>query len=305
MKVIKLVGAAIAVLIVAALLFYGWAAYAASRKLSRGYAIHMVDFPIPASGDARSQALDRGRHLVESRYGCGECHGSAFGGGVMIDDPAIGRLLGPNLTTGKGSVTAGFRPADWDRIVRHGVKPDGRPGLMPSEDFRQMSDQELSDIIVFIRSQPPVDSTVPAPSLGPVGKVLLATGKFRLSADVIGSTTSPHAGTPPAEAPTAAFGRHIAATCMGCHRDDLGGGPIVGGDPSWPPAANLTPGPGGLGGWTYAQFTTALLEGKRPDGTALRAPMSGMVPYARKMRQVELEALWSYVRSLPPVAQRD
>ena len=159
MKVIKLVGAAIAVLIVAALLFYGWAAYAASRKLSRGYAIHMVDFPIPASGDARSQALDRGRHLVESRYGCGECHGSAFGGGVMIDDPTIGRLLGPNLTTGKGSVTAGFQPADWDRIVRHGVKPNGKPALMPSEDFRQMSDQELSDIIVFIRSQPSVDST--------------------------------------------------------------------------------------------------------------------------------------------------
>ena len=149
-----------------------------------------------------------------------------------------------------------------------------------------------------------VGSRLPLHATG-VGKVLLATGKFRLSADVIGSAASPHAATPPAEAPTAVFGRHLAATCMGCHRDDLGGGPIVGGDPSWPPAANLTPGPGGLGGWPYAQFTTALLEGKRPDGTALRAPMSGMVSYARKMRQVELEALWSYVRSLPPVAQRD
>ena len=49
------------------------------------------------------------RHLVEARYGCGECHGRNFGGGVMIDNPAIGRLLGPNLTTGKGSVTSGFR----------------------------------------------------------------------------------------------------------------------------------------------------------------------------------------------------
>jgi hypothetical protein len=91
---------------------------------------------------------------------------------------------------------------------------------------------------------------------------------------------------------------------MGCHREDLGGGPIVGGDPSWPPAANLTSGPGGIGDWTLAQFSVALRDGKRPDGTALRAPMSGMMPYARNMTQVELEALWAYLRSLPPVTAR-
>ena len=165
----------------------------------------------------------------------------------MIDDPAIGRILGPNLTAGSGGVTAGFRPADWDRIVRHGIKHDGKPALMPSEDFRAMSDQELSDIIAFIRAQPPVDREVPRPSLGPIGKVLVATGKFRLSADLIGAEGSPHAATPPKAEPTVAFGRHVAGTCMGCHREDLGGGPIVGGDPSWPPAANLTSGPGGIG----------------------------------------------------------
>ena len=84
----------------------------------------------------------------------------------------------------------------------------------------------------------------------------------------------------------------------------IGGGPIVGGDPSWPPAANLTPGPGGLGGWTFLQFVTALREGKRPDGTALRAPMVNMMPYAQKMTNVELEALWTYVKSVPAVAPR-
>jgi hypothetical protein len=46
---------------------------------------------------------------------------------------------------------------------------------MPSVDFRLMSDQELSDIIVYLRAQPPVDSVVPAPTLGPLGKVLIAT----------------------------------------------------------------------------------------------------------------------------------
>ena len=307
MRVLKVVGFVLVALIVVALALYAWASYAAGRKLARSYSAHTVDFPIPypsSEPDAEAAALERGKHLVEARYGCGECHGRDFGGGVMIDDPAIGRILGPNLTAGSGGVTAGFRPADWDRIVRHGIKHDGKPALMPSVDFREMSDQELSDIVAFIRSQPPVDREVPPPSLGPVGKVLVATGKFRLSADVIGAEGGPHAATPPQAEPTVAFGRHVASTCMGCHREDLGGGPIVGGDPSWPPAANLTSGPGGIGDWTLAQFSVALRDGKRPDGTALRAPMSAMMPYARNMTKVELEALWAYLRSLPPVAAR-
>jgi mono/diheme cytochrome c family protein len=322
MKIFKIVGIVLVILIVLGLGVYAWASSVASRKLSRIRPTHAVDFPIPfpldeevirrdrltpeaAESLALSKALERGKHLVQSRYGCVGCHGENFGGGVMIDDPAMGRILGPNLTPGKGSATAGFRAANWDRIVRHAVKPDGKPALMPSQDFQRMSDQELSDIIVFIRSQPPIDRQVPEPALGPVGKLLVATGKFTLFADLIEADDAPHPKTPPEAAPTVAFGRHVAATCMGCHRPDLGGGPIIGGDPSWPPAANLTPGPGGLGGWTFAQFTTALREGKRPDGTALRPPMSELAPFARKMTEVELQALWNYLRSIPAVAARD
>jgi mono/diheme cytochrome c family protein len=96
----------------------------------------------------------------------------------------------------------------------------------------------------------------------------------------------------------------MAGICSGCHRQDLGGGPVIGGDPSWPPAANLTPDASGLHGWTFAQFKTALQEGKRPDGRALRDPMSGVAQYAKNMTGVEVEALWSYLQSLPPVVSR-
>jgi mono/diheme cytochrome c family protein len=234
-----------------------------------------------------------------------ECHGGDFGGGVMIDDPAIGRLLGPNLTGGTGSRTAGFRPGDWDRIVRHGILRDGRPSLMPSVDFQRLSDQELSDIVVLVQSQPPVDKDVPRVTLGPVGKVLVATGKLVLSADAIAANgDAPHVVNPPASAATVEFGRHLAATCMGCHGQDLAGGPIIGGDPSWPPAANLTPHPEGLARWSSVQFARAIREGKRPDGTALRSPMSGVVPYAVKMSDVEVEALWMYLQSLPAVSRK-
>jgi mono/diheme cytochrome c family protein len=321
MKALKIVGIGLAILVVAGLAFYAWVAYTTSRKLSRTYSVHSVDFPVPFPAEqdtsdhrlsgtadtrhAQAVALERGRHLVQARYACTGCHGSDFGGGVMIDAPAIGRILGPNLTSGSGSVTTRYRPADWDRIVRHGIKPDGTPALMPSQDFRRMTDQELSDIVVFLEHQPPVNKVVPPPSLGPVGKILLATGKFSLSADLSDTHHTPHPRTPPEAGLTVEFGRHVAATCTGCHSADLGGGPIVGGDPSWPPAANLTPSPDGLGEWTYSQFVTAMREGGRPDGTGLRLPMTEVIPFARKMTETELQALWSYLRSVEAVESRE
>jgi mono/diheme cytochrome c family protein len=308
MKVLKIAGIVLGGLILVALGLYAWASHTAGTKLSRSYASHRVDFTIPSAveqPERSAEALVRGRHLVAARYGCSECHGSNFGGGVMVDNAAIGRVLGPNLTAGKGSATLGYTAADWDRIVRHGIKRNGTPALMPSQDFRAMTDQELSDIVVFIRSQPAVDSQVPAPRLGPVGRVLIASGKLPLSADLLSPHNRPHAASPPAVGATVEFGRHLAATCMGCHRSDLGGGTIVGGDPSWPPAANLTPGPDGLGGWTFEQFVGAMREGRRPDGTALRPPMANVSTYTASMTETELQALWSYVRSVPAVADRE
>ena len=312
MKVVRIVGVVIGVVILLVAGVYAWGSYAAKRKLSKPYVVHTLDFPIPFPGATeyvgqreKAAAVERGRHLVAARYGCTECHGSNFGGGVMVDNAAIGRLLGPNLTAGSGSVTQGYRAADWDRIVRHGIKRSGTPALMPSQDFQEMTDQELSDIVSFIRSQPPVDSEVPPPKLGPVGTMLIATGKLPLSADLIRSHDEPHAIAPPKAGPTTEFGRHLAATCMGCHRSDLGGGTIVGGDPSWPPASNLTSGPDGLGRWTFADFTRAMREGKRPDGTAFRPPMANVSGYTQKITETELKALWSYLRSVPAVADRE
>ena len=41
-------------------------------------------------------------------------------------------------------------------------------------------------------------------------------------------------------------------------------------------------------------------ESARPDGTALRPPMTQMMPYAKAMTDLEIEALWAYLASLPP-----
>lgn len=313
---------------------YVWASSAANKKLSATLDVHGVDFPIPfpltdaelaavradrtalaannpamrgkdvmAGTDlqaiATERAVARGKHLVEALYACTECHGTDFGGGVMVDDPAIGKLLGPNLTLGTGSRTLQYTAADWDRMVRHGVKPGGAVALMPSNDFFNISDRELSDVVSYIRSLPAVNKEVPASTLGPIGKALVATGQFTLSANIHPTQhVIQHAALPPEAEATATFGKHLAQSCSGCHRDNFQGGPIVGGPPDWPPAKNLTP--TGLVGWTYDDFVVALKEGKSKNGVALREPMASMPKFAKHMTDVELQAMWAFFKELPP-----
>ncbi|HKS06053.1 MAG TPA: cytochrome c [Gemmatimonadaceae bacterium] len=318
-KLLKILGGLLALVIVAAAAGYFWAGSKAKSLMSRTMSAHTVDFPIPFPLDdsvvkrlkltpdsaaklALSHAAERGKHLVESRYACIECHGANFGGGTMIDAAIIGRFLGPNITLGAGSRTTNYKAVDWDHIVRHGIKAGGNPGSMPSQDFVEMSDQELSDIVAYIRTQPNVDSTVPPVTLGPLGKFLVATGKMQLAADVITDHNVTHTTLPPAAVASVEFGKHVAMVCSGCHQASFAGGPIVGADPSWPPAKNLTSHPDALGKWTLEQFKATLRTAKRPDGTDLKPPMSGLAPYANKMKDVEIEALWMYLQSLPQVA---
>lgn len=316
--VLKAGGYLLATIFVLGAGLYLWASWKTAQVYGRAADVHEVEFPIPFpagdSGPARpgpgpqkadsiatARAIERGRHLIETRYPCADCHGNDFGGDVMIDEPLIGRLFGPNLTAGAGSATDNYTAGDWDRIVRHGVGRDRTPTAMPSESFQQMSDQELSDIVAYLRSVPAVDNEVPPVSIGPVGKLLIATGKITPAYYRIGSHDRPHSTLPPAEGPSIDFGRHLAATCTGCHRDDFAGGPVAGGDPNWVPATNLTPHPAGLGGWTAGQFAAAMREGIRPDGTRLQTPMAEIVTYTAGMSDVEIEAMWAFLQSLTPL----
>jgi mono/diheme cytochrome c family protein len=314
--VLKIIGSLVAVLVLAAAGFYVWAGMRVGGLRERTIPTHAVTFPVPfpltdteiaqlpspdsAEAVALGAAIERGRHLLTSRYVCTECHGANLGGGVMIDDPAIGTVLGPNLTQGPGSVVLDYDPGDWDRAVRHGVAPTGRPTMMPAQDFQLMSDQELSDVLAYIGAMPPVDNEVAPVRVGPVGRVLVALGQIPFAADLIPSHDAPHAERPPEAVASIEFGRHLAGVCSGCHRADFSGGPIMGGDPSWPPAANLTPHADGLEAWSYDNFARALREGWKPDGTELLAPMNVAVDFTRNFSDTELQALWTYIESLTP-----
>jgi cytochrome c553 len=85
--------------------------------------------------------------------------------------------------------------------------------------------------------------------------------------------------------------------CTGCHGERFSGGPIPGAPPDWKPAANLTP--TGLGHYTEADFVRALRDGVRPGGARID-PSMPVERVTRHMNDVELAALWAYLRTVPP-----
>ncbi len=325
LKLLKILGGLVLLVVVLGLAAFLWAKQTSAARYSKMWTAHDASFPIPfpldsagleelkqeriasdyppsdplAGADleaaALARALRRGQHLVESRLGCNGCHGQDYGGGVIIDVPMVGYWAAPNLTSGPGSVTNGFSAHDWDLAVRHGIRHTGQSSSMPSSEFTRLSDHELSDVIAFLQSRPPVDRLIAPVRIGPVFMFVTSLDPNALPAFTI-DHQKPHPAEPPAEAVTLEFGDHLAQTCRGCHQQNLAGGKIQG-DPNMPIVANLTPDATGLKGWTEADFIRSMREGKRPDGTAISEFMPWKA-YAG-MNDTELKAIWLYLQSLP------
>jgi len=109
------------------------------------------------------------------------------------------------------------------------------------------------------------------------------------------------------DASTLARGAYLAraGNCAGCHTA-RGGAAYAGGRAIDTPfgtvfAGNLTPDASGLGDWTAAQFRRALWHGRSADGHLLVPAF----PYTHftQVTRADADALWAFLRSLPPVQQ--
>ncbi|HEU4891679.1 MAG TPA: c-type cytochrome [Vicinamibacterales bacterium] len=326
-RLLKVLVWIVGVVFVLALCATGAARLIAGRKYGRQWTTHEASFPVPfplsaaeletlraerlAAGAsaadpladvdlnaaALTRAIARGEHLIKTRVGCAGCHGADLGGKVLINQALIGHWAAPNLTTGSGSVTRTYSAADWDRAVRHGVRHTGQSSSMPSIEFLNLSDHELSDIVAYVRSRPPVDRELKTVRIGPLFSFIVAFGGDSLVAFTI-DHQKPHPVEPPVEVASVELGQHIAQVCRGCHGGNLSGGKIAG-DPNMPIVANLTPHETGLKGWTETDFLRALREGKRKDGSDL-LPQMPWKAYGQ-MKEVELKALWAYLQTVPAI----
>ena len=168
---------------------------------------------------------------------------------------------------------------------------------MPSRNYNRFSDEDVAALIAYVKQVPPVNDTMAASHVGPVGRALLLAGKARLVDAAEIDQQLPHAPAPEL-GPTAAYGAYIArvGSCLGCHRSKLEGGHVVGAPPSFRPAANLTP--TGIGRWTKADFVRALRQGLLPGGVAIDSFMP--VRMTKDMNDTEIDALWAYLQTVPP-----
>ena len=266
--------------------------------------------PLPAITASRdSQVIARGRYLVFGPAHCVGCHMTPgttdLAGGMVMDIPPGKfhvRNITPDSETGIGRRTDG----ELARMLRYGVKADGQAAL-PFMAYQNLSDEDLTAIVSFLRSQTPVRHAVPPHEYTLIGKIVKA---FVIKPT--GPKVPPPARTPAPDSP--AYGEYLAdavAECAGCHTQRsfvtgaftgprFAGGAVfaVDKDPTLELVTpNLTsdPSTGRTGAWSEEQFITRFRAGALIPQTVMP-----WVEFGR-MSDGDLRAIYRYIRSVPAV----
>jgi mono/diheme cytochrome c family protein len=130
----------------------------AGRGLYLLYAPHPVA-AIDLTVERTPERVTRGQHLAA--VACAACHSSSgdlpLSGGENLAKQfplPLGNIYPPNLTP--GGPVASLSDGDIWRIIRYGVLPNGRQSLfMPVQRLRNLSDEDLKSVIVYLRRLPP------------------------------------------------------------------------------------------------------------------------------------------------------
>ena len=267
----------VGVLVVAAIAAYAWAHIVSERHITATHPFKPMPIAVPT--DAAS--VEEGTRLATVRA-CNGCHGKRGEGTVIFDDAKIARIVAPNLTVAARK----YDDAQLAAIIRSGVRPDGRSlAVMPSQVYAHLTDEDLGRIIAFVRSLPTTEGLAPGFDVGPLGRVGLAAGKFKMITEEISTGKAPTAAP---EGSVQARGRYLARTiCAECHGTDMLGKTT----PAYV-ATDLRI----VGAYTPEAFTQLLRTGVALGGR----PLPFMGPIARshlaKLNDDEIAALYAYLK---------
>ncbi len=276
---------------------------------------------ISASTD--SAVIARGRYLAYGPAHCSTCHvpmdkimdvenGEVIplSGGWELTIPP-GTFRAPNITPDMETGIGKLSDKELARILRHMVFPDGKC-VMPFMPFAEMSDEDLTAVISFLRSQPPVKNELKRSEFSFLGKAVMTMGMIKPEGTK---------GAPPKSVEmdsTAEYGKYLAnyvANCVGCHTQrDMKTGvfigePFDGGMTMMPDALsqgygfvtpNITPHPqyGIMAKWDEETFIERFRGGRIHKGSHM--PWGAF----SRMTDLDLKAIYRYLMSLSPVENK-
>jgi len=260
---------------------------------------------ISASTD--SAVIERGRHLVFSQAHCADCHSTqnadslfdlgiepSLSGGKLFD-VGIAKIYTPNITNDATYGIGRYSDKEIARAIRYGVHPNG-DAMLNFMNFAELSDQDLTAIVSYLRTQKPVAQEPPANSYNLMGKIvkafLIKPNGPRLP---VRKTVLPDS--------TVAYGDYLVnstTNCSGCHTQrDLAGnfsGPHMAGGNKLGElvTVNLTPdSTSRIFGWTEEMFINRMRLGKLNPKSEM--PWNSF----KRMTDLELKAIYKYLRSVP------
>lgn len=286
-KVFKWAAIVLGSLLTIAIILYAVVYIATQSRINKVYAVTVKSIAIPF--DTASYA--KGKHVAENR-GCMGCHGNNLAGkeAFLPEGSPLGVLYAPNITSGKGGIQ--FTDADWLKVLRHGVNPQGKSvWFMPSQEICHISNEEMGQLICFLKQHPPIDNIMPAKEIKPLGRMLVFMDKFPLlPAEIIDHNALYKDIMVPSITPV--YGGYLATTCKGCHGNDFKGSPPHGPGQAAIPDITTT---GPIAKWHEQDFITALRTGKTPSGIQL----SDAMPYKDfTYADDELKAIYQYLHVL-------
>jgi mono/diheme cytochrome c family protein len=261
--------------------------------------------------------IERGRYLVYGPAHCSYCHtpkeqwprldaGEEIPllGGYDMHLP-LGVLRSPNITPDTETGIGRYSDGQLARMLRHGVRPDGRLAF-PVMEFQDMSDDDVIAVLSYLRSAQPVHNRVPDHDWNLVGKGLLA---FVMKPS--GPADQPLAASPMGVSiERGGYLANSVANCAGCHSPrNLGDGSYTGprfsggvmeaGDKADMVfgVPNLTPDPrtGHIFGWTEERFVERFRAG--PVFEESHMPWNA---YGR-MSDDDVRSIFLFLKSLDPV----
>jgi hypothetical protein len=272
------------------------------------------------SFERTQQRLERGRYIATALSGCIYCHsrhdwatpgtpivpGMEGAGDIQPYVDLPGRIVAANLTPDPETGAGNWTDDQLARSIREGIGHDGRAlfPLMPYPHFREMSDEDLASVIVYLRSLPAVRHELPKTEIIFPVKYLIRSVPEPVTSPV-GETT----GT----SDLVKRGAHLVnlAGCGDCHTPmvkgqsvpgmEFAGGAVLSGPWGNVASANLTPDASGIPYYDEALFVQALHSGY-VQARPLHPIMPAMVYI--NLTDSDLKAMFAYLRTLKPVKHR-